>query len=81
MEEINNHLISIGQIQAGEPLNTGITPNKDDIFKYTTYSGITYVGKTSTISGSLKMILSIDDEELPMVNIIKTKIVNLLNNN
>lgn len=50
-EEINNHLISIGEIPADEPLNTD----------------------------SLKMILSIDDEELPMVDIIKTKSTQILN--
>lgn len=80
-EEINNHLISIGQIPAGEPLNSGIEPNKDGAFKYTTYSGTTHVGKTSTISGPLKMTLSIDDEELPMVNIIKTNTIKQLLNN
>ena len=80
-EEINNHLISIEQIPAGELLDTGIEPNKDDIFKYTTYFGTTHVGKTSTISGPLKMILSIDDEELPMVNIIKTNSIKQLLNN
>jgi len=114
-EEINNHLISIGEIQAepvctntnssrhnscgekygckqdcdecdyyqipvGEPLNIGIQPTKDGSFKYTTYNGSTFASKVSTVSGPLKMILSIDDEELPMVNIIKTKTVNLLNN-
>ena len=52
-EEINQHLISIGQIPADEPLNTD----------------------------SLKMILSIDDEELPMVSIIKTNTVKQLLNN
>ena len=51
-EEINNHLISIGQIPADEPLNTD----------------------------SLKMILSIDDEELPMVSIIKTNSIKQLLN-
>ena len=51
-EEINNHLISIGQIPADEPLNTD----------------------------SLKMILSIDNEELPMVSIIKTNTVKQLLN-
>ena len=52
LEEINNHLISIGQIPADEPLNTD----------------------------SLKMILSIDDEELPMVSIIKTNSIKQLLN-
>ena len=52
-EEINNHLLSIGQISIGELLNTN----------------------------SLKMILSIDDEELPMVSIIKTNTVKQLLNN
>lgn len=80
-EEINNHLISIGQIPAGEPLNIGIEPNKDGAFKYTTYSGTTHVGKTSIISGPLKVTLSIDDEELPMVSIIKTNTIKQLLNN
>lgn len=78
-EEINNHLISIGQIPAGKPLNSGLEPNKDGMFKYTTYNGSTFIGKSLIIPGPLKMTLSIDDEELPMVNIIKTKTVNLLN--
>ena len=80
-EEINNHLISIGQIPAGEPLNTGVEPNKDGMFRYTTYAGTTHVGKTSTISGPLKMTLSIDDEELPMVSIIKANTIKQLLNN
>ena len=50
-EEINNHLLSIGQISIGELLNTN----------------------------SLKMILSIDDEELPMIGIIKIKLTGILN--
>ena len=49
------------------------------MFKYTTYAGTTYAGKCSTVSGPLKMTLSIDDEELPMVNIIKIKTVKNLN--
>ena len=80
-EEINNHLLSIGQIPTGEPLNTGIEPNKDGMFKYTTHTGTTYVDKTSTISEPLKITLSIDDEELPMVSIIKTNTIKQLLNN
>ena len=80
-EEINNHLISIGQIPAGEPLNTGIEPNKDGMFKYTTYAGTIHAGKCSTVSGPLKMTLSIDDEELPIVSIIKTNSIKQLLNN
>ena len=80
-EEINSHLISIGQIPAGEPLNTGIEPNKDGMFEYTTYNKTTHISKCSTVSGRLKMTLSIDDEELPMVNIIKTNSIKQLLNN
>ena len=79
-EEINQHLISIGKIPVGEPLNNGIEPNKDGMFKYTTYAGTTYAGKTSTISGPLKMTLSIDDEELSMVSVIKTNSIKQLLN-
>lgn len=45
-EEINNHLISIGQIPAGEPLNNGIEPNKDGVFKYKTVPGTSWSGGT-----------------------------------
>ena len=46
-EEINNHLISIEQIPAGEPLNTGIEPNKDGMFKYKqTMPGASWSGGT-----------------------------------
>jgi len=48
-EEINNHLISIGQIPAGEPLNTGIEPNKDGMFKYTTGNSYNKDFSTSVI--------------------------------
>ena len=99
-EEINNHLISIRQIPAGEPLNTGIEPNKDGAFKYTTLPGSSWSGctiqnhlkaivpttgncyskdfATSYIPTKPKTILTIDDEELPMVSIIKSKPVKLL---
>ena len=84
-EEINNHLISIGQIPAGEPLNNGIEPDKDGMFKYTTNVGSTFVGNCSTLTDKIpvkpKLILSIDDEELPMVNIIKTNSIKQLLNN
>ena len=84
LEEINNHLISIGQIPAGEPLNTGIEPDKDGMFKYTTNVGSTFVGNCSTLTDKIpvkpKLILSIDDEELPMVNIIKTNSIKQLLN-
>ena len=80
-EEINNHLISIGQIPAGEPLNTGIEPNKDGMFKYTTGNSCDKDFSTSIVPGPLKMTLSIDDEELPMVNIIKTNSIKQLLNN
>jgi hypothetical protein len=46
-EEVNQHLISIGQIPAGEPLNNGIEPNKDGIFKYkSTLPGSSWSGGT-----------------------------------
>ena len=45
-EEIINHLIST-QIPAGEPLNTGIEPNKDGMFKYKhTILGASWSGGT-----------------------------------
>ena len=69
-DEINKHLISIGELMADELL----TP------KYTIYGDVTYVGETGIVEGPLKMILSIDDEELPMVDIIKTKSTQILNN-
>lgn len=102
-EEINNHLISIGQIPVGEPLNNGIKPNKDGMFKYKTVPGTSWSGgtiqnhleaiipttgncynkdfSTSYIPVKLKMTLSIDDEELPMVSIIKTNTIKQLLNN
>ena len=85
-DEINKHLISIEQIPAGEPLNTGIEPNKDGMFKYTTVPGTSFGSNYSSAisylnsSSKPKMILSIDDEELPMVDIIKTKSTQILNN-
>ena len=82
-EEINNHLISIGKIPAGELLNTSIEPNKDGMYKYSTYNGSTFVGNCSTLTNKIsvkpEIILSIDDEELPMVNIIKTKTIKTIN--
>ena len=88
-EEINNHLISIGQISAGEPLNTSIEPNKQNIYQFTTaYSNVSNNWCVRNDSGSSisniskpKMILSIDDKELPMVNIIKTNSIKQLLNN
>lgn len=68
-EEVNKHLASIAEALADEFL----TP------KYTIYGGVTHVGGTGIVEGPLKMILSIDDEELPMVDIIKTKSTQLLN--
>jgi len=78
-EEINNHLISIGQIPKEQVLSTseiaynhlidyGIKVH-EEFFKGT--------------KGDLKpkMILSIDDEELPMVSIIKTNSIKQLLNN
>lgn len=90
-EEINNHLISIGQIPAGKPLNTGIEPNKDGVFRFNSTTGSPWTGLTPTnhlgaiYQGDImgkpanpKMILSIDDEELPMVSIIKTNSIKQL---
>ena len=90
-EEINNHLISIGQIPAGEPLNTGIEPNKDVIYQVDKKhqedlirQGIKIRDeffKSGNTQSPPKMTLSIDDEELPMVNIIKTNSIKQLLNN
>lgn len=87
-EELYQHLISIGQIPIGEPLNSGIEPNKDGVFKYTSV-GSSFSGSCNTsitrktdwtieVNPKSKMILSIDDEELPMVNIIKTNTIKQL---
>lgn len=86
-EEINNHLISIGQIPIGELLNTGIEPNKNGSYScisinrgenpQCTFNSIKLNGQEIL---KPKMILSIDDEELPMVNIIKTNTVKQLLN-
>ena len=46
-EEINQHLISIGQIPAGEPLNTGIEPDKNSMFEYTIICGSSLGGCTT----------------------------------
>ena len=55
------------------------------MFKYTTNVGSTFVGNCSTLTDKIpvkpKLILSIDDEELPMVNIIKTNSIKQLLNN
>lgn len=84
-EEINNHLISIGQIPADEPLNTGIEPNKSNTYQaisiqrdanpQCTFNFIKINGQEIL---KPKMILSIDDEELPMINIIKTNTIKQL---
>jgi len=104
--EINNHLISIGQIPVLETIDrvqqqikriqlnalncmgipVGIMSDKstNDLFNYRLPteppSYIYEMGLEHSVS-KLNLILSIDNEELPMVNIIKTKTVNLLNNN
>lgn len=115
-EEINNHLISIGQIPsesictntnsfkhggcgekygciqncdecdyyqmpAGDPIGVGLEPNENGFFKYTTGNSYNKEFSTGFIPVKPKTILTIDDEELPMVNIVKTKTINLLNNN
>ena len=55
-EEINNHLISIKKIPAGEPLNNGIEPNKDGMFKYKqTIPGASWSG--GTIDNHLDVII------------------------
>lgn len=88
-EEINNHLISIGQIPIGELLNTDIEPNKDNSYSCISVNRgenpqctFNSIKLNSQEILKPKMILSIDDEELPMVNIIKiNSIKQLLNNN
>ena len=87
-EEINNHLISIGQIPIGELLNTGIESNKNGSYScisvnrgenpQCTFNSIKLNGQEIL---KPKMILSIDDEELPMINIIKTNTIKQLLNN
>jgi len=57
-EEINNHLISIRQIPVGEPLNTGIEPNKDGMFKYTTGNSYNKEFSTSFIPIKLEIELN-----------------------
>ena len=51
------------------------------MFKYTTGNSYDKDFSTSIVPGPLKMTLSIDDEELPMVNIIKTNSIKQLLNN
>jgi hypothetical protein len=94
-EEINNHLISIGQIPGGEvKAPTFITNLEMGVIVKEPFYGITGNPCKEVCShGQIrfsepapmtkdnwkhKMTLSIDDEELPMVNIIKTKSINLL---
>lgn len=73
-EEINNHLISIGQIPAGDPINMGLMPDKDGRYRFTNKSAPKEAKKPI-------LLLSIDDEELPMVSVIKTNSIKQLLNN
>ena len=80
-EEINNHLISIGQIPNKEKYEYQgeYKSQNSHLIDYGIKIHEEFFGNSKAQSLP-KMILSIDDEELPMVNIIKTKTVNLLNN-
>jgi len=86
-EEINNYLVSIGQIPAENPLGfnevvklgNNFTSNSGIGLKTKEQYGYFKEPNSNTNQSLPKMILSIDDEELPMVNTIKTKTVNLLN--
>ena len=91
-EEINNHLISIGQIpdlikQEWEkypfkPLKPGDLEWKIQVPQIETH-GIMWCEPAPMTKDNWKnkMILSIDDEELPMVSIIKTNTIKQLLNN
>ena len=97
-KEINDHLICIGQIPAGEYITKThqlIKQLEIDALSCMAahpYQGLiqmenpckevysrTHFPPTKDIWED-KMVLSIDDEELPMVNVVKTKTVNLLQN-
>ena len=81
-EEINNYLISIGQIPAEKYPFKKL--EEDDLTWEIKTEGIRRTEPISMTNENWKpkMILSIDDEELPMVNIIKTNTIKqLLNNN
>ena len=80
-EEINNHLISIGQIPAEKYPFKKL--KEDDLTWEIKTEGIRWTEPVSTTNENWKskMILSIDDEELPMVNIIKTNTIKQLLNN
>ena len=76
-EEINNHLISIGQIP-DYPIRDRST---DDLSNYglpTEPPSYMYEMELKHSVSKSKLILSIDDEELPMVNIIKTNSIKQL---
>jgi len=87
-EEINNHLTGIGQILHIDKQEPEKYPfkklNPEDlewkVKVQTPYYGVIFQSETTPMIKH-KMILSIDDEDIPMVNIIKTKTVTLLNNN
>ena len=91
-EEINNHLVSIGQIpdlikQESEkypfkPLKPGDLEWEIQVPQIETH-GIMWCEPAPMTKDNWKnkMILSIDDEELPMVSIIKTNTVKQLLNN
>jgi len=81
LEEINNHLISIGQIQEREEVSKIAYEDERENFFNPNIEAPRKTDWTVKVHYEPKLILSIDDEDLPMVNIIKTKTVNLLNNN
>ena len=92
-EEIHRHLTFTGQISAGDPINTGINPNINGSFSCkvdnrSTHGIIPTTGNcynkdfsTSTIVIESKLLLSTDDDDLPMVNISEAKTIKTLLNN
>jgi hypothetical protein len=87
-EEIDNHLISIGQTPTTKLTPWGIAKLRKDMTSYagqlnlgnSEWSPRMDCGESIAKISEPKLILSIDDEELPMVNTIKTKSIKLLNN-
>ena len=92
-EEIHRHLTFTRQMSAGDPINTGINPNINGLFSCkvdnrSTHGIIPTIGNcynkdfsTSTIVIESKLLLSTDDDDLPMVNISEAKTIKTLLNN